>query len=1008
MPAFAAQASAIEARGIGLPDSWKSAEFNRDWGLAAINAHHAYARGLTGRGVSVGNFDTGTALEHPEFSGRGHVALTLAGDGCAWSPDVVEVRGSEGCFASVGNELTEIVEVAGSDQARASISQEYVGHGTHTAGTIAAARDGKAMHGVSFGARLILGRFFPNVKVRRREDYVSSTTALASSMEGNAPEVIASFYDQSRRHDVRVVNLEIWHPLPPGPASENTLARIEKRYIQERQMFDAFADAAVGHNMLNVVALGNDDGRMANALPGLPAFRSDAQPHWLSVANVARSATGDYQIAPSSSICAYTRMWCISAPGTDIYSTYLTGDSGGRLLGDPIGDGDLLWLRGKKKPQMTYGTATGTSMAAPHAAGSVALLVQRFPYMTVTQVRDVLLTTTKDLGKPGVDEVYGWGLIDLRKAVEGPGQLLADTHLQMHQRAGGAKVWRGSAWDDWRNDIGGTGTLIKSGPGILRLSGRNRFGGLRVREGAIELAGDNAYPTQVDGGLLQVDGTLASASLPVAPAGRLGGIGRIVGDVRMAGMLSPGISIGTLTVQGNYVQLPGSTYLAEVDVAGHSDRLQVSGQALLEGGRMLVSPSPGRYLLGQSYDVLHADGGVVGRFTSLQQPELLPFLAFGLHYEATRVGLRVDRGELLEKYARTLNQRAAAYAADRLPPSQGLPRVLTQMSPGPAMAALDALSGASHASQHSLLLENGRRLRETTFERLRSGRGQFAADPKGSVVEGAWAQAQMSSISLPGDGNAAAAGYHSNGGLIGYDHRFESGVRLGILGGGSRSDGQFGRFDRSRVRSKQIGLYAGQQWGLVELAGTFSWADHGIGMDRQITFDGFSDRTHTAYGARSRQLAVEASCRFAFATGEVTPYAEWARNWIGSDAFQEQGGAAVLSGRKANSRADFSTLGLRWGMDMRGGGQQEAWLRLHGSVGRRFAFGDLLPATTLNWHDGDVFTVSGVPVAKQSTVVSLGVAARVSPHGVLDLGYDGQFAGKIRDNGMRARYSLRF
>ncbi|MFX8016059.1 autotransporter-associated beta strand repeat-containing protein, partial [Acinetobacter baumannii] len=87
---------------------------------------------------------------------------------------------------------------------------------------------------------------------------------------------------------------------------------------------------------------------------------------------------------------------------------------------------------------------------------------------------------------------YGWGLIDLRRAIEGPGQIRVDTEVVMNQRAGGAKVWEGLAWDDWTNDIGGDGRLTKSGIGWLRLSGDNTFGGLTVKQGVLELDGDNA------------------------------------------------------------------------------------------------------------------------------------------------------------------------------------------------------------------------------------------------------------------------------------------------------------------------------------------------------------------------------------------------------------------------------------------------------------------------------------------------------------------------------------
>ena len=51
------------------------------------------------------------------------------------------------------------------------------------------------------------------------------------------------------------------------------------------------------------------------------------------------------------------------------------------------------------------------------------------------------------------------------------------------------QAWRtrregqGDAWDDWTNDIGGPGTLTKSGIGWLRLSGDNSFNGAVLREG---------------------------------------------------------------------------------------------------------------------------------------------------------------------------------------------------------------------------------------------------------------------------------------------------------------------------------------------------------------------------------------------------------------------------------------------------------------------------------------------------------------------------------------------
>ncbi|HVJ38277.1 MAG TPA: autotransporter domain-containing protein [Stenotrophomonas sp.] len=993
----------------GVPESWRTPEFERSWGLAAINAHYAYARGLTGRDVSIGQYDQGVALQHPEFSDRGHVALSLAQAGCSPTPGRVVLRGSDNCFATRGDQLNEGIEYVQWPSGQSRSVEKYADHGTMTAGLMVAARDGAGTHGVAFDSRMVAGNFqalFAFNAWRTREGKFSLRTE-ATSPWNYFPEVIRSYYSQLRDHGVDVSNMETWRPVPASPASANTLAGVEGQYQAEKQMFDAYADGAKQHAILNVVTLGNDNGRIANPYAGLPHFRPDAEPYWMSVANLRKDAGGGYSIDPSSSICSYTRMWCISAPGTDTYAPGMTGSSGGTMIGNLQGRGPLAWQVGSTAPTMTYRKAGGTSSAAPHVTGGIALLLQRFPYLTVTQVRDIALTTATDLGAPGPDDIYGWGLLNLRKAIDGPGQLLVDTHVQMKHRAGGTQVWSGQAWDDWRNDIGGKGVLTKSGEGILRLSGRNRFGGLRVREGAIELTGDNAYPAQVDGGTLQIDGTLASATLPVMSAGRLQGSGRIIGDVHMAGTLAPGNSIGTLSVQGNYVQAAGSTYLAEVAPDGRSDRLEVSGTARLEGGRVVVLPAPGKYWLGQSYDLLYAAGGVQGRFAGVERAALSPFLAFGLSYSARTAALQVSRGQWLAAYARTPNQRAAAAAADRLSMDHALARALTQLEPTPAMAALDALSGASHASVSTLLFEQGRRLREVALDRARAGRGSFDADRRGESSRGVWADIQATSTTLPTDGNAAAASAQGNVLLLGYDHRFESGVRVGLLGGAIRADARLGQ-DRGRIRGTQVGLYAGQNWGAFNAAASLGWSGNDIRLDRSIDFSGFADRTQANYAARTRQFAMEVSYRFTLAASEWMPYAEWARAWVERGAFQEQGGVAALTGAKESTRVDFSTAGLRFGVDLRSRGQDTGWLRLQGAIGRRRASGDLLPTATLHWRGGDPFTVSGLPLAKWTTVASLGVTARITRNGALYLGYQGQYADAVRDHALQARYSLRF
>lgn len=63
-----------------------------------------------------------------------------------------------------------------------------------------------------------------------------------------------------------------------------------------------------------------------------------------------------------------------------------------------------------------YATLSGTSMAAPHVGGAIALLKQAFPNLTGTQIKYALYNTAVDLGDPGEDNTYGKGLIDVYAA----------------------------------------------------------------------------------------------------------------------------------------------------------------------------------------------------------------------------------------------------------------------------------------------------------------------------------------------------------------------------------------------------------------------------------------------------------------------------------------------------------------------------------------------------------------------------------------------------------------
>jgi len=94
--------------------------------------------------------------------------------------------------------------------------------------------------------------------------------------------------------------------------------------------------------------------------------------------------------------------YSVSGPQVDVAAPGGSKATGMRILSTTIGNG--------------YGEGSGTSQAAAHVTGAVALALQIQPGLSFTQVRSVLQTTAKNLGYP--QEQQGAGRIDVKKMVQ--------------------------------------------------------------------------------------------------------------------------------------------------------------------------------------------------------------------------------------------------------------------------------------------------------------------------------------------------------------------------------------------------------------------------------------------------------------------------------------------------------------------------------------------------------------------------------------------------------------
>ncbi|HEB0069633.1 TPA: S8 family serine peptidase, partial [Serratia marcescens] len=631
-----AQASSyIENGKAGDPASWRSSEFNAEWGLGAIHADQAYAAGYTGKGIKLGIFDQPVYAKHPEFAGENKV-INLVTEGIReYTDPYIPVKKGD-AFRYDGTPSVDSDGTLGS-------------HGTHVGGIAAGSRDGGAMHGVAFNAQII--------SAENGDPGPEDGIIL-----GNDGAVYQAGWDALVASGARIINnswgIGITEKFDEGgydPAYPHfTVNDAQKQFDQIKQIlgtkpggaYQGAIDAARS-GVVTIFAAGND-GNLNNpdAMAGLAYFVPDIAPNWLSVASLQDPTnTGDYSISTFSSRCGYTASLCVSAPGTRVYSSIIEGTSVENLT-------------------TGYAKYSGTSMAAPHVAGSVAVLMERFPYLNGAQVAEVLKTTATDMGAPGIDALYGWGMINLGKAINGPGMLVTaedipeefripdptgvaygPTQFVVDLPGVGAVLDKGKptervcsdvlcGLDFWSNDISGHGGLTKQGIGTLVLTGNNTYSG----------------PTLVNQGRLAINGSVTSA-VSVQSGGIVGGSGTVGSlTARRGGTVAPGNSIGTLNVAGDVSFEPGSRYAVEVGPNGQSDRIQSGGAATIGGGEVavtlenssnLLTQSEVRSLLGQQYTILSAQQGVSGQFDAVA-PNYL-FLGTGLSYQPTGVTLSVGR-----------------------------------------------------------------------------------------------------------------------------------------------------------------------------------------------------------------------------------------------------------------------------------------------------------------------------------------------------------------------------
>ncbi len=580
--------------------------------------------------------------------------------------------------------------------------------------------------------------------------------------------------------------------------------------------------------------------------------------------------------------------------------------------------------------------------------------------------------------------------------------------------SGGGAVQNGAASGVATLTITGAAGGTNSFSGVLR-DGSGGEGGLHgpvldvVKNGPSTqiFAGANAYSgtTTINGGVLEVDGSIASSIMTTANAnGVLTGVG-ILGNTTIAsgGTLLPGNGTpgSFLSVTGNLAFQSGALYLVQLSPAT-STFTKVTGTATLNG-LAGASFAPGSYISKQ-YTILTAAHGVTGAFSGLQTLGLPSGFTANLSYDAKDAYLNLTLGFNGPNYGGGLNvnQRNVANALTNFfNTTGGIPMVFGTLTP----AGLTQVSGELATGSQQSTFDAMNLFMGLLTDPFVAGRGQgptsgpsapngYASTQTSGAARDAYAMftkappaafEQRWSVwgagfggSQTTDGNAALGSNTATssvyGTAVGADYRISpftvagfalagGGTNFSVAGSGSGHSDLFqaGAFIRHTVGPAYISA-----------ALAYGWQD--ITTNRTVTAAG-SDQLRAQFDANAFSGRLEGGYRFVapwvggigitpyaaaqFTTFDLPAYAEQAI--VGSNMFALAYGAKEVTDTR-------SELGVRtdksWAMT-------DGILTLRGRLAWAHDFNpDRSIAATFQTLPGASFVVNGAAQASDSALVT--------------------------------------
>lgn len=353
---------------LNLPEAPNDSEYFRLWGMEAINAPKAWSISTGSDDVYVAVVDSGVDYNHPDLR------------------DNFSHEYSRNFLRHTATNYDP------------SAYYDERGHGTHVAGTIAGVgNNALGVAGVNWKAKVI------SVRILDKNGRGTNADLIA------AFNYISGLLAKDSRLNIAAVNFSVGGYSTDSP--EKLIADNDPLWLALKMLSDT------GRTLI-CAAAGNEDNDIGRPTPSTTEEwlkGSYAQiGSYLELGNMITVAAANRYLSKAS-FSNYSRKYVdIAAPGVNIFSTFPLTYS----------DDKEYAVLPRVYP---YATASGTSMAAPHVAGSVALLKAIFPNATASQIKAAILGGA-DVGYMR-DDSYGtsaYGFLDLTGAINFMAGVMSD------------------------------------------------------------------------------------------------------------------------------------------------------------------------------------------------------------------------------------------------------------------------------------------------------------------------------------------------------------------------------------------------------------------------------------------------------------------------------------------------------------------------------------------------------------------------------------------------------